>query len=61
MTRPIAVLVAQVVAVVVILASLLALAGRHFVRLDLTPERSLTLSAHTRQALARSGDFALSL
>jgi len=52
-TRPIALLVAQVAAVVVILASLLALAGRHFVRFDLTPERSLTLSPHTRQALAR--------
>ena len=29
------------------------LAGRHPLRLDLTPERSVTLSPHTRQVLAR--------
>jgi ABC-type uncharacterized transport system involved in gliding motility auxiliary subunit len=51
--RPVVLLAAQVVSALVIVASLLALASRHFVRLDLTPERSLTLSAHTRQALAR--------
>jgi hypothetical protein len=52
-TRAVVLLATQVAAVVVILGSLLAIAGRHFVRLDLTPERSLTLSPHTRQALAR--------
>ena len=30
------------------------IAGRHPVRFDLTPERSLTLSPHTRQVLART-------
>ena len=38
MTRAVAHLVVQVAAVVVVLGSLLALAGRHFVRFDLTPE-----------------------
>ncbi len=51
--RPLALAAAQVLAVVSILASLLVLAGRHPVRLDLTPGGSLTLSPHTRQALAR--------
>ena len=53
MIRSLALLAAQTFAVVSILASLLVLAGRHPVRLDLTPERSLTLSPHTRQVLAR--------
>ena len=53
MTRSLTLLVAQVLAVASILASLLVLAGRHPVRVDLTPERSLTLSPHTRQVLAR--------
>ena len=52
-TRSLALLAAQVLAVASILASLLVLAGRHPVRFDLTPERSLTLSPHTRQVLAR--------
>lgn len=53
MIRPVALLVAQVLAVASILASLLVLAGRHPLRLDLTPERSRTLSPHTRQVLDR--------
>jgi len=51
--RPIALLVAQTLAVASILASLLVLAGRHPVRFDLTPDRGLTLSPHTRQVLSR--------
>jgi hypothetical protein len=51
--RSLALFAAQAFAVVSILASLLVLAGRHPVRFDLTPERSLTLSPHTRQVLAR--------
>ncbi len=53
MTRAVALLAAQVIALLLILGSLLALASRHPIRLDLTPERSLSLSPHTRQALAR--------
>src|SRR5262245_39839615 len=53
MTRSLALLAAQAFAVASILASLLVIAGRHPVRLDLTPERSLTLSPHTRQVLGR--------
>jgi gliding motility-associatede transport system auxiliary component len=52
-TRSVALLAAQVLAVASILASLLVIAGRHPVRFDLTPERSLTLSPHTRQVLGR--------
>jgi hypothetical protein len=51
--RPLALLVAQALAVVSILASLLVLAGRHPLRFDLTPDGSLTLSPHTRQVLSR--------
>ena len=54
MTRSLALLAAQVLAMASILASLLVLAGRHPVRVDLTPERSLSLSPHTRQVLARA-------
>ena len=53
MIRPLALLVAQVLAVASILASLLVLAGRHPLRFDLTPDGSLTLSPHTRQVLSR--------
>lgn len=53
MTRPLVLLAAQTAAMVVLLASILILAARHPVRLDLTPERSLTLSPHTRQVLRR--------
>jgi hypothetical protein len=52
--RAVALFAAQLGALVAILASLLVLAGRHPIRLDLTPERSVTLSPHTRQALART-------
>jgi ABC-type uncharacterized transport system involved in gliding motility auxiliary subunit len=50
-SRPLALFAAQTLAVVSILASLLVLAGRHPIRLDLSPQRSLTLSPHTRQVL----------
>src|SRR5262249_13137002 len=53
MMRAVALFAAQVLAVVSILASLLVIAGRHPLRFDLTPERSLTLSPHTRQVLGR--------
>ena len=49
--RALALFVAQTLAVVSILASLLVLAGRHPLRVDLSPDRSLTLSPHTRQVL----------
>jgi len=49
--RPLALFAAQTLAVVSILASLLVLAGRHPLRIDLSPDRSLTLSPHTRQVL----------
>src|SRR5262245_44164683 len=49
--RALALFVAQTLAVVSILASLLVLAGRHPLRIDLSPDRSLTLSPHTRQVL----------
>ena len=49
--RPLALFAAQTLAVVSILASLLVLAGRHPLRVDLSPDRSLTLSPHTRQVL----------
>jgi ABC-type uncharacterized transport system involved in gliding motility auxiliary subunit len=55
-TRPLALFAAQTLAVVSILASLLVLAGRHPLRLDLSPNRSLTLSPHTRQVLKRLHD-----
>jgi hypothetical protein len=51
--RSLALFAAQLLAVVSILSSLLVIASRHPVRFDLTPERSLTLSPHTRQVLAR--------
>ncbi len=51
MIRAVALLAAQVLAVASILASLLVIAGRHPARLDLTPERSLTLAPHTRKVL----------
>src|SRR5262249_17822291 len=51
--RPLALLVAQTLALASILASLLVLAGRHPVRVDLTPDRGLTLSPHTRKVLSR--------
>jgi hypothetical protein len=51
--RPLALLVAQTLAVVSILASLLVLAGRHPLHVDLTPDGSLTLSPHTDRVLAR--------
>lgn len=53
MIRPLALLVAQTLAVISILASLLVLAGRHPARIDLTPDSSLTLSPHTHQVLSR--------
>ena len=53
MIRPVALLVAQILAVVSILASLLVLAGRHPLRIDLSPDSSLTLSPHTKRVLAR--------
>jgi ABC-type uncharacterized transport system len=49
--RALALFVSQTLAVVSILASLLVLAGRHPLRIDLSPDRSLTLSPHTRQVL----------
>jgi len=49
--RALALFVAQTLAVVSILASLLVLAGRHPLRLDLSPDRSLTLSPHTLRVL----------
>jgi len=49
--RPLALFAAQTLAVVSILASMLVLAGRHPLRVDLSPARSLTLSPHTLQAL----------
>jgi ABC-type uncharacterized transport system involved in gliding motility auxiliary subunit len=42
----------QVVAVAVILACLVAITARHPWRLDLTPDRRFTLTAHTRAVLA---------
>src|SRR5262249_46297257 len=51
--RPLALLVAQALAVASILASLLVLAGRHPLRVDLTPDGNLTLSPHTREVLSR--------
>jgi hypothetical protein len=49
--RAVALFTAQTLAVISILASLLVLAGRHPLRVDLSPDRSLTLSPHTRQVL----------
>jgi len=49
--RALALFVAQTLAVISILASLLVLAGRHPLRVDLSPDRGLTLSPHTRQVL----------
>ena len=51
MSRPLGLFAAQTLAVISILASPLVLAGRHPLRFDLTPNRSLTLSPHTRQVL----------
>ena len=53
MIRPVALLVAQILAVASILASLLVLAGRHPMRIDLSPDSSLTLSPHTKRVLAQ--------
>src|SRR5262249_4445450 len=53
MTRPIALLIVQIVVVTAILACLVALAALHPWRLDLTPERRFTLSPYTREVLAR--------
>jgi hypothetical protein len=49
--RALALFAAQTLAVVSILASLLVLAGRHPLRIDLSADRSLTLSPHTLQVL----------
>lgn len=46
-------LAAQIVLVTGILACVVLIAHRHPVRIDLTPERRFTLSAHTRDVLAR--------
>ena len=53
MTRPIALLLVQIVVVTAILACLVALAALHPWRLDLTPDRRFTLSPYTREVLAR--------
>jgi len=52
MKRPGLLLGLQVVAVAGILACLVALVARHPWRLDLTPDRRFTLTAHTRTVLA---------
>jgi len=46
-------LAVQTVLVAGILASVVLIAHRHPLRLDLTPERRFTLSAHTKDVLAR--------
>jgi ABC-type uncharacterized transport system involved in gliding motility auxiliary subunit len=51
-SRPRLLLAVQVAAVAGILACCLVLAARHPWRLDLTPDRRFTLSAHTRAVLA---------
>lgn len=53
MRRPALLLTVQIVAVVAILASVVALAALHPWRLDLTPDRRFTLSSHTREVLRR--------
>src|SRR5206468_3341978 len=55
-SRPRLLLGVQIATVVAILACVVALAALHPHRLDLTPERRFTLSAHTREALARLHD-----
>jgi ABC-type uncharacterized transport system involved in gliding motility auxiliary subunit len=52
-SRPALLAAVQVVTVTAILGCLLALAALHPWRLDLTPERRFTLSAHTREILER--------
>ena len=56
MRRPYLLLAVQVATVVAILACVVTLAALHPRRLDLTPERRFTLSAHTREVLARLHD-----
>ena len=56
MSRPRLLLGVQIATVVAILACVVALAALHPHRLDLTPERRFTLSAHTREVLARLHD-----
>src|SRR3989449_3184048 len=56
MRRPYLLLAVQVTTVVAILACVVTLAALHPRRLDLTPERRFTLSAHTREVLARLHD-----
>jgi hypothetical protein len=53
MTRPRLLLAVQIAAVTAILGCLVALATLHPWRLDLTPGRRFTLSAHTRETLGR--------
>src|SRR5437867_3057415 len=55
-SRPRLLLGVQIATVVAILACVVALAALHPHRLDLTPERRFTLSAHTREVLARLHD-----
>ncbi len=55
MRRPGVLLAVQLVLAAAILASLVALATRHPRRVDLTPDRRFTLSAHTRDVLRRIG------
>jgi len=55
-TRPRLLLGVQIATVVAILACVVALAALHPRRLDLTPERRFTLSAHTREVLAHLHD-----
>ena len=56
MRRPYLLLAVQVATVVAILACVVTLAALHPRRLDLTPERRFTLSAHTCEVLARLHD-----
>ena len=56
MSRPHLLLGVQIATVVAILACVVTLAALHPRRVDLTPERRFTLSAHTREVLARVHD-----
>ena len=56
MTRPQLLLGVQIATVLAILACVVTLAALHPRRIDLTPERRFTLSAHTREVLVRVHD-----